>query len=232
MKNDSSDEYRDVPPPGMAEGEATEVSRQRLLRRRFLRRSTLVVGGISLAIGGAGALALLYPSLTGQHGSTLDAGLKALFPAATPDVLHLNQAGVFYHEPARAFLIHLAKETSYLIEGKVLLDRLSDEWLTHDSDGSYWLALSRRCTHLGTTVVFYNQCLSFKCPSHGSHFHCDGEYLDGPAPRDMDRFPLSLHDGHVLIDTGRIIRLSRTLDQAGTEHHPRLLIRPPIPCMP
>jgi cytochrome b6-f complex iron-sulfur subunit len=118
------------------------------------------------------------------------------------------------------------------VTGKSLQDRLDDEWFIHDRDGSYWLALFQRCTHLGTTIAFYDTCLSFKCPSHGAHFHCDGEYLDGPAPRNMDRFPLSLREGHVLIDTSRIIHVPRSRNQAGPEGPLRLLPVPALPCMP
>lgn len=49
-----------------------------------------------------------------------------------------------------------------------------------------------------------NDCVSFKCPCHGSHYHVDGEYLDGPAPRSLDRFTLSFSGENVLVDTGTL----------------------------
>src|SRR6185437_10784794 len=73
--------------------EAAEIAGQRLTRRRFLRRSILAVGGLSIVASGAGALAMLYPTLTGQFGSILDIGSKESFPAATPDTFQFNRAG-------------------------------------------------------------------------------------------------------------------------------------------
>jgi cytochrome b6-f complex iron-sulfur subunit len=39
---------------------------------------------------------------------------------------------------------------------------------------------------------------------HGSHYHVDGEYLDGPAPRSLDRFILSFNGENVVVDTGTL----------------------------
>lgn len=222
--NEDDDESVTITP----QQDAPEMTSQRLARRRFLRRSTFAVGSLSIVASGAGALAMLYPNLTGQFGSKLDAGSKALFPAAKPDMFQLNRAGVFYQGSAKAFIIHLDKETSYLLTGNLFEDQLTEEWFTRDSDGSYWLALYQRCTHLGTPVLFRNDCLSFKCPSHGAHFHCNGEYLDGPAPKDMDRFPLSFNEEHVFIDTSQLIHVPRTSNLSGA---PRLLAPPQVPCM-
>jgi cytochrome b6-f complex iron-sulfur subunit len=76
-----------------------------------------------------------------------------------------------------------------------------------DSDGSLWVALYQRCVHLGCTVPFRDDCVSFKCPCHGSHYNVDGEYLDGPAPRSLDRFAMSLGSGPsgtVTVSTGTL----------------------------
>lgn len=186
--------------------EATEFVGQRLARRRFLRRSTLAVLGLSAIVSGAGALHMLHPGLAQKMGDILDIGSKGDFPAATLDLFKLNHLGVFYQPFARIYVVHLAKETRYLLAGNTLENQLTEEWFVRDTDGSYWLALYQRCVHLGTTVTFRDDCKSFKCPSHGAHYHCDGEYLDGPAPRSMDRFPLSFHNDHLFVDTSRIIQ--------------------------
>jgi cytochrome b6-f complex iron-sulfur subunit len=139
--------------------------------------------------------------------------------------LKLDSAGVFYEGFARTFIVHLDKETRFLLTGGSLESQLSDDVFTRDEDGSYWLALYQRCVHLGTPVAFRNECESFKCPSHGAHYHCDGEYLDGPAPRSMDRFPLTFHNDHVLVDTGRIMHVPHPDDTT------RLLPMPLVPCL-
>src|SRR5947209_2570455 len=184
--------------------EAAEIARKRLSRRRFLRRSLLAVWGLSATASVAGAVNLLYPNLAGQFGSALSVGTKADFPAAKPGDFKINQAGIFYYQPAKAYIAHLDKDTTFLLQGATLEGQLAAETIIKDSDGSYWIALYQRCVHLGCTVPFRNDCVSFKCPCHGSHYHVDGEYLDGPAPRSLDRFALSFSGENVLVDTGSL----------------------------
>jgi cytochrome b6-f complex iron-sulfur subunit len=184
--------------------EAAEIAKQRLSRRRFLRRSMLAVWGLSATASVAGALNMLYPNLAGQFGSSLTIGTKADFPAARPADFTIGQAGVFYNQPAKSYVVHLEKDTAFLLQGTTLEDQLAAENIVKDSDGSYWIGLYQRCVHLGCTVPFRNDCVSFKCPCHGSHYHVDGEYLDGPAPRSLDRFALTFNGEDVVIDTGTL----------------------------
>ena len=184
--------------------EAAEIARQRLSRRRFLRRSLLAVLGLSATASVAGAVNLLYPNLAGQFGSALTIGTKADFLAAKPGDFKINQAGIFYYQPAKAYIAHLDKDTKFLLQGATLEGQLAAETIIKDGDGSYWIALYQRCVHLGCTVPFRDDCVSFKCPCHGSHYHVDGEYLDGPAPRSLDRFALSFNGENVLVDTGTL----------------------------
>ena len=184
--------------------EAAEIAKQRLSRRRFLRRSMLAVWGLSATSAVAGALYMLYPNLAGQFGADLTVGKKSDFPAATPEKFVLNQAGVFYHQEAKTYVSHIAAGTPTLLQGQALSDQLTSESFVKDSDGSFWVALYQRCVHLGCTVPFRNDCVSFKCPCHGSHYNVDGEYLDGPAPRSLDRFPMSFSGDSVVISTGTL----------------------------
>lgn len=184
--------------------EAAEIAKQRLSRRRFLRRSMLAVWGLSTTAAVAGSLYMMYPNLAGQFGSQLSLATKDKFPAATPDKYAINQAGVFYYQQAKTYVSHLAASTPTLLKGANLTDQLTSETFTKDSDGTYWVALYQRCVHLGCTVPFRNDCFSFKCPCHGSHYNVDGEYLDGPAPRSLDRFPLSFSGNTVMVDTSQL----------------------------
>ncbi|MEZ5217612.1 MAG: ubiquinol-cytochrome c reductase iron-sulfur subunit [Ilumatobacteraceae bacterium] len=66
------------------------------------------------------------------------------------------------------------------------------------------LALSEKCTHLGCRVPFCESSGQFECPCHGSVFNRAGEYRSGPAPRGLDRYPVSTgEDGLLYIDTSR-----------------------------
>jgi cytochrome b6-f complex iron-sulfur subunit len=65
------------------------------------------------------------------------------------------------------------------------------------------VALSEKCTHLGCRVPFCDSSGRFECPCHGSVFNRVGDYLAGPAPRGMDRYPVEEgDDGLLYIDTG------------------------------
>jgi len=205
--------------------EAAGIAGQRLSRRRFLRRSLLAVWGLSAVASVAGALDMLYPNLTGKFGSTLTVGKKSDFPAANPDAFKVNQAGVFYRQEAKAYMVHLDKGTSFLLQGTSLSEQLSAETILKDTDGSYWIALYQRCVHLGCTVPFRNDCLSFKCPCHGSHYNSDGEYLDGPAPRSLDRFVFFFKGEDVMVDTGQLNNRVPHPDVTT-----RLIPLPPVPC--
>ena len=205
--------------------EAAEIAKQRLSRRRFLRRSMLAVWGLSATASVAGALYMLYPNLKGQFGSALVVGVKSDFTPGKPTEATLNSKVVFYVQNAKTYLIHLAADTPFLLSGTSLSDQLNYEWWVKGSDGTFWVALYQRCVHLGCTVPFRNDCDSFKCPCHGSHYNVDGEYLDGPAPRSLDRWRLSFDGENVVVDTG-------TLNN--TVPHPdattRIIAKPGVQC--
>ena len=205
--------------------EAAEIAKQRLSRRRFIRRSMLAVWGVSTTASVAGALYMLYPSLSGQFGSVQVVGKKAEFPATKPDQFKIDEIGVFHKPVARTYLVHMSADTTFLLSGSSLSDQLDSESVVKDKDGTYWIALYQRCVHLGCTVPFRNDCSSFKCPCHGSHYNVDGEYLDGPAPRSLDRFQLSFNGDDVVVNTGVI---------DNTVLHPdattRLIAVPTTPC--
>jgi cytochrome b6-f complex iron-sulfur subunit len=184
--------------------EAAEIAKQRLSRRRFLRRSMLAVWGLSATASVAGALYMLYPNLAGQFGSALPVGKKTDFPAALPADFKQDQAGVFYRQEAKTYLVHLSKGTHFLLNGSSLADQFDSETIVKDKDGTYWVALYQRCVHLGCTYAYRPDCVSFKCPCHGSHYNVDGEYLDGPAPRSADRFAVSFSGEDVIVETGSL----------------------------
>lgn len=59
-------------------------------------------------------------------------------------------------------------------------------WMSHTSDGL--LALYGVCTHLGCLPKWVSTNTRFECPCHGSKFELNGKYIEGPAPRSLDRF--------------------------------------------
>jgi cytochrome b6-f complex iron-sulfur subunit len=66
-------------------------------------------------------------------------------------------------------------------------------------------ALYQKCPHLGCRVPFCSSSQQFECPCHGSVYNVIGEYLQGPAPRGMDRFEIRIQGGRVMVDTGALV---------------------------
>lgn len=65
-------------------------------------------------------------------------------------------------------------------------------------------ALSTVCTHLGCTPNWLEAEQKFKCPCHGSGYYKDGVNFEGPTPRPLERFAISLaDDGQILVDKSR-----------------------------
>ena len=66
-------------------------------------------------------------------------------------------------------------------------------WLSNDTDGVR--ALYRVCTHLGCLYEWKDQTVRFECPCHGSKFEKDGKFIEGPAPRSLDQFQMTMAVG-------------------------------------
>jgi len=65
-------------------------------------------------------------------------------------------------------------------------------------------ALSTVCTHLGCTPNWREAEQKFKCPCHGSGYYKTGVNFEGPTPRPLERFAISLaDDGQILVDKSR-----------------------------
>ena len=72
-------------------------------------------------------------------------------------------------------------------------------WITRDTEKIY--VLSAICTHLGCTPNWLANENKFKCPCHGSGFYKTGINFEGPAPRPLERFKITLaEDGQILVD--------------------------------
>ena len=65
-------------------------------------------------------------------------------------------------------------------------------WLSRSEAGLS--ALYKVCTHLGCLYNWNSQEDKFICPCHGSQFTEEGEFIQGPAPRSLDRFYIKAID--------------------------------------
>ena len=70
------------------------------------------------------------------------------------------------------------------------------------ADGRFWLVnldagvqvLYMVCVHLGCLYKWVPSNNRFECPCHGSKYQKDGTYIEGPAPRSLDRFRFQFVD--------------------------------------
>ena len=57
----------------------------------------------------------------------------------------------------------------------------------HRDENGQLHAVSARCTHLGCIVAFNSAEQAWECPCHGSRFAPDGQILQGPAVRQLEK---------------------------------------------
>jgi cytochrome b6-f complex iron-sulfur subunit len=160
-------------------------------RRKFLLRG---VGFASLAFLGQFALAsidFLYPRLRGGFGSKITVGnaddLRAELGNREPKFIPDGRfyLTLFEGDPADAADIPAYKAANVDVSG--------------------FMALYRKCVHLGCSVPWCPPAKWFECPCHGSKYSVNGEYRDGPAPRSLDQFRAEVVDGELIVDTATII---------------------------
>jgi cytochrome b6-f complex iron-sulfur subunit len=172
-------------PPRREEPTAPAAPRP-VSRREFFRRSLLASVGLFSAQFGAASLAFLWPNLRGGFGSLIDLGI-------TPDdvkgqIDSGNQP--FYYGAGRFYLV------------KYEVEPVPEEYSELVGEGL--MALYQKCVHLGCRVPFCQASQWFECPCHGSKYNNAGEYRDGPAPRGMDRFAVTVQNGTVQVDTSLV----------------------------
>ena len=161
-------------------------------RRQFFNRGIVTFFGLGLAGFGASVLAFLWPQQGVGFGAEIGIG-------STSDVdSKIDEgSGFAYYPEGRMWVTHYPAAAVGAARGAY----------TQELEGmeAGYTALYQKCPHLGCRVP---ECLSsqwFECQCHGSQYNRNGEKKGGPAPRGMDRFPLSVSNGKVSVNTGIII---------------------------
>ncbi|HJR49882.1 MAG TPA: Rieske 2Fe-2S domain-containing protein [Gemmatimonadales bacterium] len=174
-------------------------------RRGFMRRMLGVgVGILSLEFLG-GTLHFLWPNITGGLGGQIPIGTAADIVAKFPEWA----AGTPYiYNPARLFIVNVPAAKA-LVEGQT--PDVPDPGATLGQDiptaERSVLALYRKCPHLGCQIPQLCDASDwFECLCHGSKYTVLGEKRDGPAPRGMDSFEVSVDEaGGYVVDTSEVI---------------------------
>ena len=168
-----------------------------ITRKQFLGKALGGTFGAFMGIQALAWLGFLWPKVSGGFGSKVDAGkiedLKNQIIQADGSVIP-----AFIPE-ARAYVLPFSESTagdSQFTDGSTIAEGL--------------VAVYQRCVHLGCRVPWCNTSQGFECPCHGSKYNMVGEYYAGPAPRNLDRFVVSVSSsGKLIIDTGTIIESPR-----------------------
>lgn len=110
-------------------------------------------------------------------------------------------------EPPNKVKVGLPDE--YDQDGKVI-EKFKDQniWVVRNNGVIY--ALSTTCTHLGCTPNWLESAQKFKCPCHGSGFYISGINFEGPAPRPLERWAISVgDDGQLVVDKSKKFQQER-----------------------
>ena len=83
-------------------------------------------------------------------------------------------------------------------------------YIVRIQEGFY--AVSAVCTHLGCITQWKPDANMIACPCHGSKFKSDGTKVEGPAPRSLPHFSITLTaDGELLVDKMETIKAEQAL---------------------
>jgi cytochrome b6-f complex iron-sulfur subunit len=180
-----------APPVPFVEPDDEQIG---VYRRQFLNRG--IIAGFLVSISGFGIslIAYLWPSGGGGFGSQISVGQIA-------DIQGEIQSGngFAYYPEGRMWIT--AFPPAALDQARTVY---SDAELAGMEAGV--VALYQVCVHLGCRVPQCDTSQFFECGCHGSYYNQVGERKAGPAPRGLDRFPMSVTGGSLTVDTGTIIQ--------------------------
>jgi len=78
--------------------------------------------------------------------------------------------------------------------------------------GEGFFAVSAVCTHLGCVTQWKPESDQIACPCHGSKFKPDGTKIEGPAPRPLPHFQITLTlDGELQVDKLEMVKPNQVL---------------------
>jgi cytochrome b6-f complex iron-sulfur subunit len=158
-------------------------------RRMFLNRAWTATFATFLGFFGMSTLSFLWPKLSGGFGTAITVGDAAeILKQVGPD----GGYKPLFNPEGRFWLTYYDGTGDSPVYAAVGATELKVQ------------ALYRKCVHLGCSVPHCSKSMLFECPCHGSKYRLHGEYYGGPAPRGLDRFPVSVAAGKLVVDTGAL----------------------------
>lgn len=190
----------------LLERDVVSAAEYSITRRKFLNRSLGSLWGIFLGQFALAGLAFMWPRLGSGFGSPIAVGKFADLKAEIeqPD--------------GTAVPLFVAAAQTWLVPFKqsALIGSSFEGIPVVASDGTDigLMALWQKCVHLGCRVPSCVPSQGFECPCHGSKYNLHGEYEAGPAPRNMDRFGVSIDSaGDLVVLTGDVFETPRATNK-------------------
>lgn len=109
-------------------------------------------------------------------------------------------------QPMNKGLVNLGPVTAFKTGSVTDRTKDSGAFISRTSDGL--IALSPVCTHQGCTPRYASSTNDFACLCHGARFAADGSVVRGPARSPLAAYPLQLKNGHVFVNTNKVIQRS------------------------
>jgi menaquinol-cytochrome c reductase iron-sulfur subunit len=148
------------------------------VRRRFFLTSIFGLWGmISAALSVLSLRYLFFPPRSRQDGHWVRAATLSDFTVDAPKKVVFQRNHV---------------------DGWKVSSEKASAWIVKQSDGRA-VAFVPQCTHLGCAYHWDKPKNSFVCPCHASVFSIDGKVLSGPAPRPLDRYPIRVERGELMV---------------------------------
>jgi len=152
--------------------------------RRFNRRDFLALG--TAAIGALISAGMAIPAVAYIIG-------PALQRRSEQEWIALGAASKVELGTPTLFKVTIERQTGWILDQQ----ELSVYVLTED--GRNYIAMSNICTHLGCRVRWIGEEDQFFCPCHNAAFDKDGEVVNGPPPRGLDRYEVKVEEEQLYI---------------------------------
>ncbi|MCS7025678.1 MAG: ubiquinol-cytochrome c reductase iron-sulfur subunit [Bryobacteraceae bacterium] len=149
----------------------SDPENRRLDRREF---QITVIYGLSAIIGlglaAPAAIYLLFPPRSKKQDQWVEAGTVSRLQIGVPEELVFRRKRV---------------------DGWKVSSEKTSAWVVRKSDRVV-VAFAPQCTHLGCAFRWEERKKTFLCPCHTSNFDLEGNVIDGPAPRPLDRYEVRI----------------------------------------
>lgn len=153
--------------------------KERFTRRNFLSIATWAIGGFISFILGIPAVAYLVGPATRK--------------TETESWIRLGSTSKIEIGVPSLFKTKIRRQTGWITNE----EELSVYVLT--DNGRDFVALSNICTHLGCRVRWIADKKIYFCPCHNGVFDINGNVLDGPPPRPLDRYQTKVEEASLFI---------------------------------